>query len=239
MGHTVRMDARIAVVIPVGPGDDAWRDLLPQLRALPPGAELRLVASQPEDASHASLAAASGLPDDRAWMQVSRGRARQMNAGAAATRAGLLWFLHADTRFDDPARAIAAVLASAAEHPGALGYLDLRFADDGPAATVVNAAGAWIRSRWLHMPFGDQGLFLARATFDRLGGFDESLPAAEDHALVWAARRAGVPLRAAGATITTSARRYAEHGWARTTWRHLRLTAAQAWRFSRGREHGA
>lgn len=239
MGHTVGMDVRIAVVIPVGPGDAAWRGLLPQLHALPPGAQLRLVASQPEDASPAALAAAAGLPDDRAWVHGSRGRARQMNAGASATRGDLLWFLHADTRFDDPARAVAAVLASAAAHPDALGYLDLRFADDGPAATAINAAGAWIRSRWLRMPFGDQGLFLARATFERLGGFDESLPAAEDHALVWAARRAGVPLRAAGASITTSARRYAEHGWARTTWRHLRLTAAQAWRFSRGREYGA
>lgn len=228
------MASLLSVIVPVGPGDAAWRGLLPALTALPTATQLRLVACRGEDVSQLELDAARSLPDDRAWLIAPRGRARQMNAGATATRGDLLWFLHADTRFDDPAHAVAAVLASAAAQPGALGFLDLRFAGDGPAATTINAAGAWIRSRWLRMPFGDQGLFLARATFERLGGFDESLPAAEDHALVWAARRAGVPLRAAGASITTSARRYAEHGWARTTWRHLRLTAAQAWRFSRG-----
>ena len=233
------MPPQLSVIVPVGPGDLAWRGLLPALAALPADAQLRVVACRDDDVPQAAIDAAPGLPADRARLQAPRGRARQLNTGVRATQGRLLWFLHADTRFDDPARAVAAVLASATAHPDALGYLDLRFADDGPAATAINAAGAWIRSRWLRMPFGDQGLFLARATFERLGGFDESLPAAEDHALVWAARRAGVPLRAAGASITTSARRYAEHGWARTTWRHLRLTAAQAWRFSRGREHGA
>lgn len=227
------MDTRIAVVVPVGPGDQAWRGLLPQLDALPADAELRLVACRAEDEAHEALAHAAGLPADRRWMRAPRGRARQMNAGAAATCGGVLWFLHADTRFDDPARAVAAVLATSAAHPDAIGFLDLRFADDGPSATAINAFGAWLRSRWLRMPFGDQGLFLARATFERLGGFDQTLPSAEDHALVWAARRAGLPLRAAGASITTSARRYAEYGWARTTLRHLALTAQQAWRFSR------
>lgn len=233
------MSCPLSVIVPVGPGDAAWRGLLPALAALPPDAELRLVACRGEDVAQDELQAARRLPADRAWLLAPLGRATQMNAGAAATRGAVLWFVHADTRFEDPQRAVASVLATAAAHPAALGFLDLRFAADGPAATAINAAGAWIRSRWLRMPFGDQGLFMARTTFARLGGFDAALPAAEDHALVWAARRDGVPLRAAGASITTSARRYAEHGWARTTLRHLVLTARQAWRFSRTRGAGA
>lgn len=225
----------LSVIVPVGPGDTAWQGLLPQLAALPRDAELRLVGCRPEDARPDTLAAAGGLPADRAWLVAPRGRARQMNAGARATRGAALWFLHADSRFDDPAAAVAALWRTVAREPQALGYFDLRFDGDGPAATAINTAGAWIRSRWLGLPFGDQGLFLARATFERLGGFDESLAAAEDHALVWAARRAGVRLRATGLGIRTSARRYAEQGWARTTARHLLLTARQAWRFSRDR----
>jgi GT2 family glycosyltransferase len=233
------MPASLSVIVPVGPGDEAWRGLLPALAALPADAALRLVACRPEDRDGPALAMAHGLPADRDWLLAPRGRARQLNAGARATRGEILWFLHADTRFDDAQGAVAAVRAGASAQPGALGFFDLRFAGDGPGATAVNALGAWIRSHWLGLPFGDQGLFMARDTFERLGGFDEALPAAEDHALVWAARRAGVPLRAAGAAITTSARRYAEHGWARTTLRHLRLTAQQAWRFSRARAHDA
>lgn len=225
----------LAVIVPVGPGDGAWRGLLPALGQLPPDAQLRLVACREADADATSLADATALPADRAWIVAARGRARQLNAGARDTHGDRLWFLHADSRFDDPRTAVAAVLRTLARDPAALGYFDLRFDGDGPAATAINAGGAWIRSRWLGLPFGDQGLFLSRATFERLGGFDESLPSAEDHALVWRARAHGVPLRAAGATLRTSARRYAEQGWARTTARHLLLTATQAWRFSRAR----
>lgn len=233
MRHTGNVNPRLSVVVPVGPGDGAWRALLPQLAGLPGDAQLRLVACRERDAVHDVLAATEGLPADRAWLLADRGRATQMNAGARASRGDWLWFLHADSRFDDTHAALAALQRTASRNPAAIGYFDLRFAADGPAATVVNAAGAWIRSRWLRLPFGDQGLFLARSTFERLGGFDEGLPAAEDHALVWAARRAGVPLCPAGASIRTSARRYAEHGWWRTTARHLALTWRQAQAFSR------
>jgi GT2 family glycosyltransferase len=72
-----------------------------------------------------------------------------------------------------------------------------------------------------------------REVFERLGGFDPSHAYGEDHAFVWAARRAGVPVVAAGAPLYSSARKYAEHGWLRTTARHGWLTAVQAWREAR------
>jgi hypothetical protein len=225
----------ISVVVPVGPGDLAWRGLLDPLAALPRDSELRLVACRDDDVDEAALAARRDLPPDRRWLLSARGRAQQLNAGARATRTERLWFLHADSRFDDARIAVAALTRTLDADPAALGYFDLRFDPDGPAATAINAAGAWIRSRWLGLPFGDQGLFLARTTFERLGGFDETLPCAEDHALVWRARADGVALRAAGVALRTSARRYAEAGWASTTARHLLLTAKQAWRFSRGK----
>jgi GT2 family glycosyltransferase len=73
---------------------------------------------------------------------------------------------------------------------------------------------------------------LPRGLFTRLGGFDEDLESGEDHALVWAVRRAGVSLVALDAAIYTSARRYAEKGWLRTTLRHLRMSVQQARAFS-------
>ncbi|HZF97242.1 MAG TPA: glycosyl transferase family 2, partial [Pseudoxanthomonas sp.] len=99
---------------------------------------------------------------------------------------------------------------------------------------ALNALGAWFRSRCLGLPFGDQGLALPRALFERLGGFDESLRGGEDHDLVWRARRAGVPLQPARAPLYTSARKYAQRGWGATTAFHLRETWRQARRFSRG-----
>jgi GT2 family glycosyltransferase len=149
-----------------------------------------------------------------------------MNAAARAARRRYLWFLHADTRFGPGV--LAALRRSLAAEPEGLHYFDLGFAPGGPALMPVNAAGVWVRSRLLGMPFGDQGFCLSRRVFARLGGFDEEASYGEDHLLVWKARRAGVPLRCAGARLLTSARKYQERGWLATTARHLYLTYKQA-----------
>jgi len=213
---------QLAIIIPAGPGDRAWHALLPQLRGLPDAAELRVVGVA-EDAP-------AGFPEAvRAqWIDSPRGRARQQNAGARASRNAWLWFLHADSRLHPDTLARIAALP---DQP-ALAYFDLAF-HDGPPLMTLNRWGAWIRCRTFGLPFGDQGLLLPRARFEVLGGFDETLEGGEDHALVWRARRAGLPLKALGLPLYTSARKYVERGWWATTRRHLGLTWQQARRFSR------
>lgn len=220
-------DPAISIIIPVGPGDAAWQELLPQLGARIPDCDLVLVTCRREDQPEL-------VPAGSRWMLAERGRARQLNAGARAAHGEFLWFLHADTRLHE--RTVTALRRSIAAAPGAIGWFDLRFLDDGPWQMRVNEIGVWWRSRLFGMPFGDQGLFLSKASFERLGGFDETLGSAEDHALVWAAKRAGIPLRAAGAPLYTSARRYAESGWWATTSKHLGLSWTQARTFSRARK---
>jgi len=216
--------ARLCIVVPVGPGDDSWPPLLDTLRQEASAAELRpvFVDGDPQ-------------PVPTGALRAPRGRAHQQNAAARATDRAWLWFLHADTRLTP--QALPALRALLDDDVAALGWFRLRFGHDGAGllrqAMQLNAAGANLRSRWLGLPFGDQGLVLPRASFERLGGFDPALRYGEDHALVWAARRAGLPLRAIDAALITSPRRYAEHGWATTTWRHLRLTVAQAWHEAR------
>ncbi len=220
----------VAVVVPIGPGERAWRGLVAELAPLPEAARVVLVATTIDDLPRPSDGP-SGLRAEVVALVTARGRALQQNAGAGAAARPWLWFLHADSRLAPTT--LAALERGMARAPHALGYFDLRFASDGPRAVHLNALGVLIRSRLLGLPFGDQGFFLARATFERLGGFDAERPCGEDHALVWAARRAGVPVVAAGAPLYTSARKYAELGWLRTTARHVRLTAAQAWREAR------
>lgn len=217
----------LSVIVPVGPGELAWRELLGDLAALADSAEFILVAPAGESPADSCIAD-HGLELPVRWLQAPRGRAAQQNAGAAAARGDVLWFLHADSRV--PAETVRA--AQHAHAPGSLGYFDLHFRDDGPWLVWLNSVGARIRSRWLGLPFGDQGLLLSRRLFHALGGFDESLACGEDHALVWSARRAGVPLLPLRAPLFTSARRYREGGWLRTTLRHARLTIGQARAFS-------
>jgi hypothetical protein len=218
----------LAVVVPLGPGERAWRGLLPELAALPARARLVLVATAAEDLPAADDPMVATLRAELVRLVAPRGRARQQNAGARGAERRWLWFLHADSRL--VATTLPALVATLGRVPDGLGYFDLRFAADGPPAVRLNELGALVRSRLLGLPFGDQGFFLAAGVFERLGGFDPALTCGEDHAFVWSARRAGVPIVPARAPLYTSARTYADGGWLATTARHLRLTAAQAWR---------
>lgn len=216
---------QVSIVVPVGPSDDTWPPLLTVLRDQAASAELLPVFAN-DDTQPA--------PADA--LRTATGRGRQQNAGAAAATGDWLWFLHADTRLTQ--ESLPALRTWLKADSPALGWFRLRFADDGPRPIVKglvrwNARGANWRSRVLGLPFGDQGLILPRAYFERLGGFNESLERGEDHALVWRVRRAGLPLRAVDAELITSARKYADNGWLRTTAKHLALTLAQAWKEGR------
>jgi hypothetical protein len=231
----MRLD-ELAVVVPIGPGERAWRGLLPELAGLPAEARVVLVATDADDLPRGAEPATRTLAAELVTLAAGRGRALQQNVGAGAAARPWIWFLHADSRLAPTT--LPALAASLTRAPDALGYFDLRFAADGPRAVHLNALGVFVRSRWLGLPFGDQGFFLARAVFERLGGFDTTVPFGEDHALVWAARRAGVAVVPARAPLYTSARKYAEGGWLATTARHVWWTARQAVREAR-RPQGA
>jgi GT2 family glycosyltransferase len=218
------MKPTLAIVIPIGPGDNAWHGLLPQLdHVIAKEIALVLPSERPGDPVP--------LTNERLLMVIARaGWARQLNAGARATESDWLWFLHADSRLD--AGTIDALYAFVDGNPMALGYFNLRFLADGPRWTAINALGSRWRSRWLGLPFGDQGFVMPRRVYDALGGFNETLASGEDHAMIWQAKQCGIPLRALPATLLTSARKYSEQGWWRTTATHLQLTWRQARRFS-------
>lgn len=208
---------RVAVVIPIAPGERCWRGLVAALDQLAPEIERRLVFARGD---------LQARPRTGRWTDAKRGRARQQNAGAAGLDREWLWFLRADSQ---PVHAtIEALAAFLARGSAALGYFDLKFLDDGPRAMRLTEWGARWRCRWIGVPLGDQGLLLPRAAFYELGGFDESRSSGEDHALVWEARRHALPVERIAAPLYASARRYAEQGWLKTTWNQQRLTWRQA-----------
>jgi hypothetical protein len=216
----------LSVIVPLAPGDDdELAALLDQLAALPPSTQVIVCRCEPASAPLAPLHWPAMLP----LMDVlgPAGRARQMNAGASHARGRWLWFVHADSWLSPTT--LPALRAFLNDDADVLGFFDLSFRRDGPRLAALNAWGANLRSRLFGLPFGDQGLLLRATRFAELAGFDETLSCGEDHELVWAARNAGLPLRRIAAPLHTSARKYAQHGWLRTTARHLRLTFVQAW----------
>jgi uncharacterized protein len=141
-----------------------------------------------------------------------RGRGRQLNRGAAAAHGDLLWFLHDDcvppANFGHHIRQ--AVLAPRA----ALGCFRLAFRPTNPALHLIARWANW-RTRIWKLPYGDQGIFCRRDTFDQVGGFRRAY-LLEDVELVRAARKLGA-LLLVPATIHTSPRRYLAGGILRTS----------------------
>lgn len=214
-------DPQLTIVVPLGPEDGLDSGFHAALDARP--AYCELIISAASTPSHE-------LPHGSITLISPAGRGRQLNAGAEAATAGWLWFLHADSRIETNAcdRAIAFIH----NEPGAIGYGWLRFQSDGPALTRLNALGANLRSRVFGLPYGDQGLCLRAEAWRRLGGFREELERGEDLDFIVRSRAAGLPVRPMGLHVATSARRYAERGWLRTSWQH-QITACRLIRDAR------
>jgi len=146
-----------------------------------------------------------------------RGRGSQLAAGAAAAAGDWLLFLHADCRLEPGWEDAAGAFIAAPKAQSRAGYFDLALDDEAPAARRLERIVAW-RCRVLALPYGDQGLLIARALYDAVGGF-RPLPLMEDVDLV---RRLGRRrLARIGARCLASARRYRRDGYLRRPLRNL------------------
>jgi rSAM/selenodomain-associated transferase 2 len=148
-----------------------------------------------------------------------RGRASQMNAGAAIARGEVLLFLHADTAL--PQGADRLVLDAFGKSRRVWGRFDVQIA--GRAFLTIVATMMNIRSRLTGIATGDQAVFAQRDVFIAVGGFPE-IALMEDIALSRRLKQRGWPL-CLSRRVTTSGRRWEQHGVLRTIllmWR-LRL----------------
>lgn len=207
----------LSIVLPVlneAPGIAAALHALAPLRG--GGAEVIVVDGGSTDRS-TDLAEALA---DRV-LDAPRGRASQMNAGAAVARGGVLLFLHADTRLPEGANVLVAQAIAAGRH---WGRFDVRI--EGRSAWLpLVAAMMNRRSRLTGIATGDQAMFVSRAAFAAAGGFPD-IPLMEDIELSRRLRRSGRPA-CLSARVTTSGRRWEAQGVWRTIlrmwWLRLRF----------------
>jgi len=146
-----------------------------------------------------------------------QGRGAQLAAGAAAASGDWLLFLHADCRLEPGWEKAVEAFLTAPEAASCAGHFDLALDDPATAARRLERIVAW-RCRVLGLPYGDQGLLIARTLYDAVGGF-APLPLMEDVDLV---RRLGRHrLVRIGARCLASAQRYRREGYLRRPLRNL------------------
>lgn len=203
----------ISIVMPVLDEADG---IVAALAALHPlraaGAEVLVVDGGSTDAT---VALATPLADR--VIAAPRGRASQMNAGAAVARGEVLLFLHADTILPEGAMHLIAAAVSASR---VWGRFDVAINGRSPWLPLV-ATLMSRRSRLTGIATGDQAMFVTRSAFTTVGGFPD-LPLMEDIELSKRLLQHSRPACIA-ARVTTSGRRWERHG----IWR----TILTMWRF--------
>jgi rSAM/selenodomain-associated transferase 2 len=157
------------------------------------------------------------------FLDAPRGRAAQMNAGAARATGDVLLFLHADCTLADGA--LAEAERTLRRHGVAAGCFRMRVRAAGGLYRLIDAC-ATARVRLTGLVYGDQGLFVTRALFRQVGGFP-SVRLMEDVFLSRRLRREGRVV-VADSPLHVSPRRWQHRGLVRQTLRNWALTALAA-----------
>ncbi|MDH4462810.1 MAG: TIGR04283 family arsenosugar biosynthesis glycosyltransferase [Acidovorax sp.] len=216
--------ATLSVIVPMLNEAAALPVLCAQLAALAAqGVEVILVDGGSIDGS-ADMAEQMAKRMGFAVVRSARGRAVQMNAGAARARGDVLLFLHADTRLPAAAPALLTALDAQAV---AWGRFDVTIEGRPAMLKVVAVLMNW-RSRITGIATGDQAIFMTRQAFDAVGGFPVQ-PLMEDIEITSRLRGLARPL-CLTERVTTSGRRWEQRG----VWRTIVLMWRLRWAYWRG-----
>lgn len=147
-----------------------------------------------------------------------KGRGLQLNAGAAVSHGDVLLFLHADTVMEE---GWSMYIRSAFEDEGVVGGAFTLGIDCPGWRFRLTEYWVKLRCRLFLLPYGDQGIFVMRDAFERLGGYRE-IPVMEDVDMVGRMKKLG-RIVMLDKKAHTHARKWVREGWARTSLRNQLL----------------
>ena len=211
--------ARVAIVVPVH--EDSPAHLLDfYAAARSDDFELAIVDSR----SRAEVARQTNAAGAQ-YLHAAPSRGRQIRTGVEATRAPLVWIVHADARVSGAA---SKALLRIADGVPRWGRFDVQLPGLGVIAWFMN-----LRSRLFMICTGDQGMFVSRSLLADIGGFPDQ-PLMEDVEVSKRLKaKAAAKFVALSETIEGATRRWHQHGVVRTVlamwqfrWRYWRGVSA-------------
>jgi rSAM/selenodomain-associated transferase 2 len=154
----------------------------------------------------------------------SKGRARQMNRGAALASGGILLFLHADTQL--PVNALSMIKKVMEDRRLVAGAFKLGIRSERRIFRITEKYVS-LRTRVTRIPFGDQAIFIRRDYFERIGGYKD-IPLMEDVELMARIKKRGGSISIIPEKVLTSARRWEREGVLRCTARNWAIQTLYA-----------
>ncbi|MDO4679970.1 MAG: TIGR04283 family arsenosugar biosynthesis glycosyltransferase [Aerococcus sp.] len=193
----------ISIIIPVKNEAQRLPQLLEQLRSWEDGPQHEVIfvdgGSQDETVSFVQVAG-------YAIYHTMPGRGSQLQYGVQQSQGERLFFLYADSQFQESPLP----LIERTCQTEAFGCFRLHYETTNPVLKAISWGANW-RVRYRHIAFGDQGMFMTREAYKRVGGF-HSLPLMEDYDLSLRARDSGIHCQLVEQTITSSTRYFEQHG---------------------------
>ena len=204
---------KISIIIPIYNEEKTIEAFLKTLEPVKEKAELIFVDGGSSDRTLALI------PETYTVLHGPKGRAKQMNLGAANSGGSVLFFLHCDSELpEDAIEQIETVMERYS-----VGCFGIAFHSKNIWMKCCQAiSNHRIKDR--KVMFGDQGIFIRRSLFFQIGGFPD-LPIMEDYQFSLTLKEMGVKIGIAKKRIYTSDRRFAEGGRLRVMWKINRLRA--------------
>ena len=203
---------KITIVLPVYNESKTIGTMLSQLDGLPGDWEILFADGGSSDNTREKIGSRYQV------LESPKGRANQMNRGAAHAASDVLWFVHCDSKI--PADAHAQISRAVAEG-NRWGCFHIGFDYDGP----FMGCNTYFSNRRAKkgIAFGDQGIWVKKELFDSMGGFPD-LPIMEDYEFSLRMKAANIPICQLPGRIVTSGRRYEKRFPLLTMWQmyHLR-----------------
>lgn len=147
-----------------------------------------------------------------------RGRSNQMNYGAALSKGNILFFLHCDSILPGDAILEITKIINKGYY---VGCFTIKF-NSKSILMKICGFNSNLRVKFRNIAFGDQGIFIKRDYFYKLGGFAD-LPLMEDYQLSIDIKLDGEKIKQSKSKIITSERRFVKNGRLKTMGRMQKL----------------
>lgn len=194
----------ISVIIPTLNEENNINKLIPYLQNCCKGYDAEIIISDCSSMDN-SVEAAKAL-NAKVVRCSCKGRARQMNSGAAEASYNILYFVHADSI---PPPTFCADILAALNSGYEFGRYRTRFEGNN---WLLKLNAFFTRFDWFMCYGGDQTLFITKSLFIKLTGYKESLLIMEEYDLVERAKQFARYKIFSKATIV-SARKYQPNSW--------------------------
>lgn len=195
----------VSIIIPVLNEENVIEEMLQSLLKLKGDKEIIVVDGGSEDNTVYLASKYANVIKGR------KGRAYQMNDGAKVAKGDILWFLHIDSKVSEESTFF---IEKAISLGNIGGGLRLYFYDLDTYFMKFVSWSSNLRAKIGGLYFGDQGIFIKREVFEKLGGFKE-VPLMEDWDMAMRLKKQG-KMKMIETKIGTSARKFKSEGQLKT-----------------------